>query len=122
MRTILEVDMHTQFDQAAALDAVDGPVTRSQCRDARDHRRRIHQVVDVKARLEGLGPGPEDLPEAHIQLIEIRQACRPRGSTMMAVVPCVSATVLFPTETSVVSGNPLWCWRVPLMEIAHGRS
>ena len=30
----------------------------------------------------------------------------PRGSTVSVVAPCVSATVLFPTDTVVVSGNP----------------
>ncbi len=30
----------------------------------------------------------------------------PRGSTVSVVAPCVSASVLFPTDTVVVSGNP----------------
>src|SRR5262249_19200833 len=46
----------------------------------------------------------------------------PRGSTVRTCVPCVSATVLFPTETVVVSGNPWLYCQVPLSQIWRGSS
>ena len=46
----------------------------------------------------------------------------PLGSTATLVLPCVSAMVLFPTDTVVISGNPVWRWNVPLAEIPYGNS
>ena len=64
------------------------------------------QVVQVDARLNHVAADAKRFPEAHVELIQAGRRVVPRGSTVMFVVPCVSATVLLPTETCVSSGNP----------------
>ena len=102
-----KLNVQSHLDQPATLDAAHPAVGRSQLRDAAQDRGGVGEVVEIDSRFDGLRRRPSSvfLTLTSRDLTAGRRVV-PRGSTVSICVPCVRATVLFPTETVVVSGNP----------------